>query len=113
MRTLLQKISLSSADHLSNRWGPPLATGVGDVSRSAHAPLQAPKTEHANTGIEVATRFQYTPLQLIDLLQDRDLKAIDVHPVHIHGVTPSFKATNADIHASIANLLQTCATHST
>ena len=32
MRTLLQKISLSSADHLSNRWGPPLSAVSSAIS---------------------------------------------------------------------------------
>jgi len=77
------------------------------------APLQSPETEHAKTGIDVKTRFQYSPFQLINLLQDRGLQAVDVYPVHIHGVTPVFKETNTEIHASIAHLLQAYARHNT
>jgi len=65
------------------------------------------------TGIDVTTRFQYTPLQLINLLHGRGLKALEVYPVHIHGVTPSFKETNMELHSSIANLLQAYARHNT
>ena len=77
------------------------------------APLQAPETEHTKTGIDVTTRFQYSPFQLINLLQDRGLQAIEVYPVHIHGVTPSFTEKNTEIHVSIANLLQAHARHNT
>lgn len=84
-----------------------------EVVSAECAPLQAPETEHAKTGINVTTRFQYSPFQLINLLQDRGLRAVEMYPVHIHGVTPSFKETNTEIHASIANLLQAYARHNT
>jgi SAM-dependent methyltransferase len=77
------------------------------------APLQPSDTKHETTGIHVATRFQYSPLQLINLLQEIGLQAIEVYPVHIHGVTPEFKKTNPDVHTSISNLLQTFARHNT
>ena len=77
-----------------------------EVVSAECAPLQALETEHTKTGIDVTTRFQYTPFQLINLLQDRGLRAVEVYPVHIHGVTPRFKETNPEIHVSIANLLQ-------
>jgi hypothetical protein len=85
---------------------------AGGVSAEC-APLQAPETEHARTGIDVATRFQYSPSQLIGLLRDRGLRAVEVYPLHIHGVTPSFKETNPELHVSIANLLQAHARHNT
>jgi hypothetical protein len=84
-----------------------------EVVRAECAPLQAPEIEHAKTGIDVTTRFQYSPFQLITLLQDRGLQAVEVYPVHIHGVTPSFKETNMEIHRSIATLLQAYARHNT
>jgi len=85
---------------------------VGVVSAES-APLQAPETEHTKTGIDVATRFQYSPFQLITLLQARGLRAVEVYPVHIHGVTPSFIEANPEVHTSIANLLQAHARHNT
>lgn len=84
-----------------------------EVTSAECAPLQAPETEHAKTGIDVATRFQYSPFQLINLLQDLGLRAAEVYSVHIHGVTPSFSKTNPETHASIANLLQAFARHNT
>jgi len=67
---------------------------------------QPPATEHALTGIDVATRFQFTPLQLIKLLETRGLQAVEIYPIHVHGVTPAFAAANAELHASIATMLQ-------
>jgi len=87
------------------------ATDITDVVRGDFSPLQAPETEHTKTIIDVATRFQYTPFQLITLLQDKGLTPIEVYPIHIHGVTPSFQRMNPEIHASIANLLQAYARH--
>ncbi len=84
-----------------------------EVVNAESAPLQAAETEHGNTGIHVKTRFQYTPFQLMTLLNDRGLQAVEVYPVHIHGLTPSFKQTNPQIHNSFATLLQTHARHNT
>lgn len=89
------------------------AKGMVGVVRAECATLQPPETTHTKTGIDVATRFQYSPFQLINLLQDRGLRPIEVYPVHIHGVTPSFKDANPEAHASIANLLQAHAKHNT
>jgi len=83
------------------------------VVKSECAPFQAHDTEHAKTGIEVTTRFQYTPFQLISLLQDRGFHAVEVYPVHIHGVAPSFVKMNPEVHTSISHLLQTHARHNT
>ena len=57
-----------------------LLLGIGEMVQAKEmlkvmsaecAPLQAPETDHAKTGIDVTTRFQYSPFQLINLLQDR------------------------------------------
>ncbi len=110
----LQELKAGSVDLLLQeavKWT--TANSFGEVLSTDCAPLQAPNAEHVKTGIDVTTRFQYTPLQLINLLHGRGLKAIEVYPVHIHGVTPLFKETNMELHASIANLLQAYARHNT
>ena len=88
------------------------ANEIEEVLNVHPAPIQASETEHENTGIDVTTRFQYTPLQLIKMLRSRDFNFVEVCPVHIHGVTPSFKEKNSGVHTSIANLLQTYARQS-
>jgi 2-polyprenyl-3-methyl-5-hydroxy-6-metoxy-1,4-benzoquinol methylase len=85
------------------------AKAMVGVVHAECAPLQAPETEHAKTGIDVRTRFQYSPFQLINLLHNKGLRAKEVYPVHIHGVPPSFKKANREVHTAIANLLQSYA----
>ena len=87
------------------------ANEIVKVLKEDCAPLQASTTENPDTGIDVTTRFQYSPFQLINLLQDRGLRAVEVYPIHIHGVTPSFSKANTEIHFSISRLLQTHARH--
>lgn len=70
------------------------------------APLQDREIKHPGTGVEVNTRFQYTPAQLIRKLAERGLKPIEIYPVNIHGVTPKTKDAHNDIYALIANMLQ-------
>jgi 2-polyprenyl-3-methyl-5-hydroxy-6-metoxy-1,4-benzoquinol methylase len=76
------------------------------------ASLQKPNTHHIKTGIDVTTRFQYTPLQLINLLISTGFQYLEIYPIHIHGVSPLFKANNPHIHSHISNLLQTQARNS-
>jgi len=85
-----------------------LASGetTEEISRLKAASLQSPDTQHTNTGIGVTTRFQYTPLQLMNMLNDRGFEAIEIYPIHIHSVPPIFKDKEPEIHASISNLLQ-------
>ena len=74
-------------------------------------PWQKPDTQHAKTNIKVATRFQYTPLQLVKLFQEVGLVIREICPIHIHGVPPSFKSDFPQVHTSVANLLQSYARH--
>ncbi len=92
-----------------------LASGetIEEISKLKVASLQSPDTQHTKTGIDVTTRFQYTPLQLVNMLSDKGFKAIEIFPIHIHSVPPIFKDKHPEIHASISNLLQAYArTHS-
>jgi 2-polyprenyl-3-methyl-5-hydroxy-6-metoxy-1,4-benzoquinol methylase len=85
-----------------------LASGMGidRLSEIDCAPLQKPETQHSKTGIDVATRFQYTPLQLVRMSDPRGFEAAKIYPVHIHAVPPVFGKKHPEIHGSIANLLQ-------
>ena len=67
------------------------------------ASLQKADTKHERTGVDVTTRFQYTPVQLMKMLSERGLKAVEIVPIHIHGVPPAFKDKHPEIHASISN----------
>jgi len=86
-----------------------LASGVTlkELSKYKSVLPQKAGTEHPNTGIDVATRYQYTPLQLIELLKDKGFNAVEICPIHIHCAPPAFKNKYPDIHSSTSNLLQT------
>lgn len=70
------------------------------------APWQRAGKEHHQTGIKVVTRYQFTPVQLANLLADRGFEPVEIFPVHIHGVPPRFKDKYPAIHGNISNLLQ-------
>jgi len=67
--------------------------------------LERSTKTHANTGIDVSTRFQYTPAQLAKILAEKGFTVRGLSPVHIHGVTPSFAADHKEVHYNISNLL--------
>ena len=75
------------------------------VTAARCAPLQVAESRHASTGIDVATRYQYSPFQLIHLLQVHGLRPRDVTPIHIHGVPPAFGQLHPQMHTAVANLL--------
>ena len=70
------------------------------------APLQQAHTQQANTGIDVSTRYQFTPVQLMKMLHQKGFDIQEVFPIHIHGVPPAFKGEQPAVHTSISNLLQ-------
>lgn len=70
------------------------------------APLQPAYTAHGHTGIDVRTRYQYTPVQLMKMLHRKGFDPQELFPVHIHGVPPAFKGTQPAVHANVSNLLQ-------
>jgi hypothetical protein len=45
------------------------------------------------------------------MVSEVGLETVEVCPVHIHGVPPTFKADQPKIHTSIANLLQSYSRH--
>lgn len=69
--------------------------------------LQKEEKEHTQTGIKVTTRYQFTPIQLINMLNKKGFNPVEIFPIHIHGVLPKFKEKYPAIHGNISNLLQT------
>lgn len=69
------------------------------------APQKA-DTEHARTGIEVTTRFQYTPLQVAEKLHKKGYSIAEIYPIHIHCAPPAFKDLYPDVHAATSHLMQ-------
>lgn len=61
---------------------------------------------HANTGIGVKTRYQYTPYQIMNKLEKSGFNPIDLMPIHIHVLTTSAKNVVPIIHDYTSNYLQ-------
>jgi 2-polyprenyl-3-methyl-5-hydroxy-6-metoxy-1,4-benzoquinol methylase len=85
-----------------------LASGrdIDKLTDMETAPFQDVKMRHGNTGIDVSTRYQYTPVQLAKILKKKGFNIMDIYPVHIHVVDPTFRNQNPKIHTDISNLLQ-------
>lgn len=79
---------------------------IDDVTNFKSAPLQAKNKKHIHTGINVSTRFQYTPVQLINMLRKHGFETQNLYPIHIHGIPPEMKDKYSSIHGSISNFLQ-------
>lgn len=85
-----------------------LASGEGleDLLKRKPIAFQKTDTKHTKTGIDVTTRYQYTPLQLITLLKNNGFNATEIYPIHIHAIPLVFIDKHPEIHGSISNLLQ-------
>ncbi len=82
---------------------------IKDLIDFKTAPLQNEGKEHQPTGIEVSTRFQFTPVQLINLLKNSGFEPVEIFPIHIHGLVPKLKDKYPEVHRDISNLLQSYA----
>lgn len=61
---------------------------------------------HPLTGIGVNTRHQYTPGQLIRLLNSVGFKVVGLIPVHYHGAPPRFRIEHPSAHVAVAEFMQ-------
>ena len=80
-------------------------TDLSDLLKIDAVPLEEPNATHANTGIDVSTRFQFTPVQLAKMLDAKGFAIKGLCPVHIHGVSPAFKEGHKEVHYNVSNLL--------
>jgi 2-polyprenyl-3-methyl-5-hydroxy-6-metoxy-1,4-benzoquinol methylase len=58
---------------------------------------------HPVTGIPVATRYQFSPADLVCRLRRCGLIAKILYPIHFHGLPTAFKAEHAELHIGIAS----------
>jgi 2-polyprenyl-3-methyl-5-hydroxy-6-metoxy-1,4-benzoquinol methylase len=87
-------------------------TVLTDLLEIEPAALQETDIKLVEPGVAVESRYQYTPIQIMRMLATRGLEAVELYPVHIHGVPPAFKKQHPEIHTSISNLLQSQAENS-
>jgi 2-polyprenyl-3-methyl-5-hydroxy-6-metoxy-1,4-benzoquinol methylase len=65
-----------------------------------------PLDQHPKTGIDVTTRHQYTPAQLVQLLVSEGFRTVGLYPIHYHGVPPRFGRENSLLHVAISGEVQ-------
>lgn len=83
-----------------------ISKNIKELASFKPVPLQKRGKNHPDTGIDVSTRYQYTPVQLINILKKSDFKTEEIYPVHIHGIPPNMKDKYPAIHRVISNYLQ-------
>ena len=62
--------------------------------------------KHAKTGINVDTRFQYTPFQIFEKLEKNHFKPFHISPIHIHVFTTESRKKFSDFHNQVSNFIQ-------
>lgn len=80
-------------------------TSLSELMKVKPAALSNKAQEQQNTGIDVFVRYQYTPVQLMQLLKKYGFETVAVSPVHVHLANPEFKKKHQELHFKIANLL--------
>ena len=81
-------------------------TPIYELLSKKTAPLPKKNEKHTHTGIDVTTRYQYTPIQLAKLLKKQGFKIKSISPVHIHGMSPNAKENFPELHTAYANASQ-------
>ncbi|HBE89845.1 MAG: hypothetical protein A3E37_05035 [Candidatus Andersenbacteria bacterium RIFCSPHIGHO2_12_FULL_46_9] len=81
-------------------------TKISELLNMESVPLQKEDMKHAATGIDVNCRYQYTPIQLMKMMDRESFKVAGVSPIHIHIGPPSFKEEQPQVHYEIAKLMQ-------
>ena len=66
----------------------------------------APLASHPWTGIDVATRHQFTPTELLQRLARVGLRVVELFPIHYHGMIPAFAVQHPELHVTVSTLVQ-------
>jgi len=86
-------------------------TGAGSLQEAIEELLWAndslpPIDCHPSTNIEITTRCQYTPGQLVRLLRIAGFETVGLLPVHYHEAPPRFAREHPETHVEISNMIQ-------
>lgn len=81
-------------------------TTINELLNMESVPLQKEDMKHGATGIDVNCRYQYTPIQLMKIMDRESFKVAGVSPIHIHIGPPSFKEAQPRVHYEVAQLMQ-------
>jgi 2-polyprenyl-3-methyl-5-hydroxy-6-metoxy-1,4-benzoquinol methylase len=61
---------------------------------------------HPMTGVEVATRHQYTPAELVACCEGSGFEVVELRPIHYHAAPPGFARRHPEVHVATAALMQ-------
>lgn len=61
---------------------------------------------HPLTGVEVATRHQYTPAELVARCEGAGFEAVELRPIHYHAAPPAYARRHPEVHVATAELFQ-------
>ena len=61
---------------------------------------------HPLTGVEVATRHQYTPAELVARCEGSGFEVVELRPIHYHAAPPAFARRHPEVHVAAAELFQ-------
>lgn len=61
---------------------------------------------HPDTGIQVTTRHQFSPAELVGRLRAAGLATATLYPIHFHAVPPAMKTEFRSVHDGVANIMQ-------
>lgn len=81
-------------------------TGVLALADLEVAPWPEQGKVYTRTGVDVASRYQYTPAQLGRLLTEHGYAPQRIVAAHVHAAMPAFRAAHPEAHASAAEYLQ-------
>jgi 2-polyprenyl-3-methyl-5-hydroxy-6-metoxy-1,4-benzoquinol methylase len=61
---------------------------------------------HPLTGVDVATRHQYTPAELVARCEGSGFEVVKLRPIHYHAAPPVFARRHPEVHMAAAELCQ-------
>jgi 2-polyprenyl-3-methyl-5-hydroxy-6-metoxy-1,4-benzoquinol methylase len=79
---------------------------LNSVLKNKRSKIKTNLKKHTKTGIDVDTRFQYTPFQIFERLAKNHFKPFDIFPIHIHVFTTESRKEFPDFHNQVSNFVQ-------
>ncbi len=76
------------------------------ILKNKNSKIKTNLKTHAKTGINVDTRFQYTPFQIFEKLEKNHFEPLDIFPIHIHIFTTEGRKEFLDFHNQVSNFIQ-------
>ena len=79
---------------------------LNNILKNKRSKIKTNLKKHTKTGIDVDTRFQYTPFQIFEKFSKNHFKPFDIFPIHIHIFTTESRKEFPDFHNQVSNFVQ-------